>query len=128
MTSLLSCTDPTISAADLATLYKGLLDVERCWRDLKQVVDIRPIYHSKDQRIRAHVLLCYLALMLVRVAENATGMTWNRIRLEMQRMHLGDFTGPAGHLQQRTETTQMQREIFHALKIKEPPVILHHTT
>jgi hypothetical protein len=125
---LLSCTDPTVPAADLAKLYKGLLDVERCWRDLKQVIDIRPVYHSKDQRIRAHVLLCYLALMLIRVAENATGLTWNRIRYEMQRMHLGEFTGAAGHLQQRTETTPAQREILHALKIKEPPVILHHTT
>ena len=123
---LLSCTDPTVPAADLATLYKGLLDVERCWRDLKQVLDIRPVYHSKDQRIRAHVLLCFLALMLVRVAENATGLTWSRIRYEMQRMHLGEFTGAAGHLQQRTETTPTQREILHALKIKEPPVILHH--
>jgi hypothetical protein len=125
---LLSCTDPTAPAADLAKLYKGLLDVERCWRDLKQVIDIRPVYHSKDQRIRAHVLLCYLALMLVRVAENATGQTWNRIRHEMQRMHLGEFTGAAGHLQQRTETTPAQREILHTLKIKEPPVILHHTS
>ena len=124
---LLSCTDPTVPAADLATLYKGLLDVERCWRDLKQVLDIRPVYHSKDQRIRAHVLLCFLALMLVRVAENATGLTWSRIRDEMQRMHLGEFTGAAGHLQQRTETTPTQREILHALKIKEPPVILHHS-
>jgi Transposase DDE domain len=124
---LLSCTDPTIPAADLAILYKGLLDVERCWRDLKQVIDIRPVYHSKDQRIKAHVLLCYLALMLIRVAENATGHTWKRIRYEMQRMHLGQFTGPAGHLQQRTETTPAQREILHHLKIKEPPVILHHT-
>jgi hypothetical protein len=76
----------------------------------------------------APVLLCYLALMLIRVAENATGHTWNRIRYEMQRMHLGQFTGAAGHLQQRTETTPTQRDILHALKIKEPPVILHHTT
>jgi hypothetical protein len=123
---LLSATDPTIPAADLAKLYKGLLDVERCWRDLKQVIDIRPVYHSKDQRIRAHVLLCYLALMLIRFAENTTGLTWNRIRSEIQRMHLGEFAGAAGHLQQRTETTPTQREILHALKIKEPPVIVHH--
>jgi hypothetical protein len=125
---LLSCTDPTIPAADLALLYKSLLDVERCWRDLKQVLDIRPVYHSKDQRIRAHVLLCFLALLLIRVAENATGQTWNRIRYELQRMHLGEFTGPAGHLQQRTATTPEQQAILTALKIKAPPVILHCAT
>ena len=125
---LLSCTDPTVPAADLALLYKSLLDVERCWRDLKQVLDIRPVYHSKDQRIRAHVLLCYLALILIRVAENTTGQTWNRIRYELQRMHLGQFTGAAGHVQQRTKTTSEQKAILTALKIKEPPLIVTHTT
>jgi hypothetical protein len=116
---LLSCTDPTVPAADLALLYKSLLDVERCWRDLKQVLDIRPVYHSKDQRIRAHILLCYLALMLIRVAENATGQTWNHIRYQLQRMHLGQFTGAAGHVQQRTTTTSEQKAILTALKITE---------
>jgi hypothetical protein len=66
--------------------------------------------------------------MLVRVAENATGQTWPRIRAELQRMHLGEFTGPAGQLLQRTPTTPAQREIFKTLKTKEPPVILHHAT
>jgi hypothetical protein len=125
---LLSATDPTIPAADLARLYKSLLDVERCWRDLKQVIDIRPVYHHKDDRIRAHVLLCFLALIIVRVAENATGLSWTRIRAELQRMHLGEFTGAAGHVSQRTETSPTQRDIFHALKIKEPPMILHHAS
>jgi hypothetical protein len=64
----------------------------------------------------------------VRVAENATGQTWPRIRAELQRMHLGEFTGPAGQLLQRTPTTPPQREIFKTLKTKEPPVILHHAT
>jgi hypothetical protein len=40
----------------------------------------------------------------------------------------GPAASPASHLQQRTETSPTQRQIFHALKIKEPPVILYHTT
>jgi hypothetical protein len=120
---LLSCTDDATPAADLALLYKSLLDVERCFRDLKQVIELRPVYHRKDERIRAHVTLCFLALMLIRVAENAVGDTWPRIAREMQRMHLGEFTGPAGHLTQRTETTPRQREILRALQLKEPPII-----
>jgi Transposase DDE domain len=44
---LLSCTDDTIPAADLAVLYKQLIEVERSWRDLKHVLDLRPIYHRK---------------------------------------------------------------------------------
>jgi hypothetical protein len=121
---LLSSSDDSVGAADLALLYKSLLEVERSWRDLKQVIDLRPIYHRKDERIRAHVTLCFLALVLVRVAENAVGDTWRNIRNELERMHLGEFAGPAGRVLQRTETTPRQREIFSALGIKEPPVVL----
>jgi Transposase DDE domain len=128
---LLSTTDPTIPAADLAQLYKGLLEVERSWRDLKQVLEVRPVYHRKQDRIRAHVSLCFLALMLVRVAENAcqhTGYhTWPRIHRELDRMHLGEFTGPAGRVIQRSETTPAQREILRALDLPEPPTLLDAT-
>jgi hypothetical protein len=121
---LLSCTDDAVPAADLAVLYKQLIEVERSWRDLKHVLDLRPIYHRKQDRIRAHVTLCFLALVLVRVAETATGDTWPQIRRELERMHLGEFAGPAGHVTQRTETTPRQRELLRALQIKEPPLVL----
>jgi hypothetical protein len=121
---LLSCTDDAVPAADLAVLYKQLIEVERSWRDLKHVLDLRPIYHRKQDRIRAHVTLCFLALVLVRVAETATGDTWAQLRRELERMHLGEFAGPAGHVTQRTETTPRQRELLRALQIKEPPLVL----
>ena len=70
---LLRCADPQLSAEDIAVGYKQLLEVERGWRDMKSVLDLRPVYHRLEERIRAHVLLCWLALLLVRVAENATG-------------------------------------------------------
>jgi hypothetical protein len=120
---LLSCTDDAVSAADLAVLYKQLIEVERSWRDLKHVLDLRPVYHRKQERIRAHVTLCFLALVLVRVAETTTGDTWPQIRRELDRMHLGEFAGPAGHVTQRTETTPRQRELLRALEIKEPPLV-----
>ena len=91
---LLSCTDDNVPAADAARLFKGLLDVERGFRDLKQVLEVRPVYHRKQQRIRAHVTLCFLALVLIRVAENATGDTWAVIAREMDRMHLAPSPAP----------------------------------
>ena len=70
---LLRCSDPNLSAEDIALGYKQLLEVERGWRDMKQVIDLRPVYHRLEDRIRAHVLLCWLALLLIRVAENTAG-------------------------------------------------------
>jgi hypothetical protein len=52
---------------------KQLLEVERGWRDLKQAIDLHPVYHRKEQRIRAHVTLCWLAFLLIRIAETTTG-------------------------------------------------------
>ena len=66
---LLRSSDPKITAADIALGYRQLLEVERGWRDMKQVIDLRPVYHRLEERIRAHVILCWLALLLIRIAE-----------------------------------------------------------
>jgi transposase len=117
---LLRCSDPKLSSEDIALGYKQLLEVERGWRDMKQIIDLRPIYHRREERIRAHVLLCWLALLLIRIAETTTGQTWPSTRDELQRLHLGTFTGPAGTFRQRTEITPHQRKILAALTLDEP--------
>src|SRR5271155_280241 len=120
---LLRTADPKMSAEDIALGYKQLLEVERGWRDMKQVIDLRPVYHRKEERIRAHVLLCWLALLLTRIAENACRRTWPDLRRELDRIHVGTFAGPAGTFRQRTEITKAQRDILPALKIDPPPRI-----
>jgi len=117
---LLRCSDPHLSSEDIARGYKQLLEVERGWRDMKSVLDLRPVYHRREDRIRSHVVLCWLALLLVRVAETASGWTWQRIRAEAQRLHAVTFTGPAGTFRQTTELTKPQRDLLTALAI-EPP-------
>ena len=46
-----------------------LLEVERGRRDMKQILDLRPAYPRLEDRIRAHVLLCWPALLMVRIVE-----------------------------------------------------------
>ncbi len=117
---LLRTSDPTLSAEDVALGYKQLLEVERAWRDMKSTLELRPIYHHLERRIRAHVVLCWLALLLIRLAETAAGDTWRNLRHELDRMHLGEFVGNAGHVLQRTETSPRQHEILRALGVSEP--------
>jgi transposase len=121
---LLRTSDPTLSAEDVALGYKQLLEVERAWRDMKTTLDLRPVHHRKEERIRAHVLLCWLSLLLIRIAETGTDDTWRSVRREMERMHLVRLDGPAGEVLQRTETTPRQAAILRALSIAEPPRIL----
>jgi Transposase DDE domain len=122
---LLRASDPHLPAADIAAGYKQLLEVERGWRDMKQVIDLRPVYHRLEQRIRAHVILCWLAMLLIRIAETTVGgATWNKIRDELSQLTLGTFTGPAGTVRQTAELTPAQRDIFASLQIPCPDKII----
>jgi hypothetical protein len=124
---LLRSSDPHLSAEDIARGYKQLLAVERGWRDMKQIIDLRPVYHRREDRIRAHVLLCWLALLLIRIMEIRTGRTWPATREELQRLHVGTFTGSAGSFRQRTEITPTQHKIFTELGLPDPPRVLAAT-
>jgi len=124
---LLRTSDPKMTSEDIALGYKQLLQVERGWRDMKQVIDLRPVYHRKEERIRAHVILCWLALLLARIAENACGATWPELRRELGRLQVGTFAGPAGTFRQRTEITPAQAGILDQLKIGPPPKICQLT-
>jgi Transposase DDE domain len=121
---LLRCSDPHLSAEDIALGYKQLLQVERGWRDMKTTLQLRPVYHRLEDRIRAHVILCWLALLLVRIVETTTGDTWNRIREDLQELHVGTFEGPAGTFRQRTELTTAQRDILAKLGVDAPKKII----
>ncbi len=105
----------------MALGYKQLLQVEDAFRTLKSTQELRPVYHRLEDRIRAHVLFCWLALLLIRMAENKTGQTWRTIRTHLERMHAGEFLFPSGRLLQRTETTAIQKQLFKVLKVPGPP-------
>jgi Transposase DDE domain len=117
---LLRTSDDSLTPTDLAVAYKQLLQVERGWRDMKGSLGLRPVFHHRDDRIRSHVQLCWLGLLLMRVAENATGDTWRNIRHELDRMHLVTIETDHGRVAQRTATTPAQATIFAALDIDEP--------
>ncbi len=121
---LLSTSDDTISAEDVALGYKQLYEVEDAFRTLKTTLSLRPVYHRLEDRIRTHVLLYWLSLLLVRIASLRTGRTWTELRRVLQRMHVGEFGSKDGRVLQRTETTPEQAEVFKALKVKEPPRFL----
>jgi transposase len=122
---LLSSSDESLPAEDIARGYKQLMEVERSFRTLKTTLCLRPVYHSKDDRIRSHVLICWLALLLIRIAEVETGISWPQIRRELQRLHLGEFLTKKSRILQHTEVTPEQHNILKQLKISPPKRILN---
>jgi transposase len=90
------------SARDVDQCYRSLQKVERAFRHIKSFLEIRPVYHWRRRRIRAHVLICFLAYYLVRKMElelRAQGevreverilRNWDQLELVEIRVEVGD--------------------------------------
>ena len=121
---LIESSDDTLSMSDIVLGYKQLYDVEHAFRSLKTTLALRPNYHTDNERIRCHIFLCFIALVLARISENATDKTWPRTRREMNRILYGEFKFENKTICQLTELTKEQKSILSALKIKEPSTIV----
>ena len=64
---LLLVTNTDAPAAEVVQRYKSLADIERGFRVLKSDIEIGPVFHRLPRRIRAHSLICFMALILYRV-------------------------------------------------------------
>lgn len=121
---LIETSDDTLSMEDVVFGYKQLYDVEHAFRSLKTTLKLRPNYHSKDERIRCHIFLCFLSLLLIRIVENQTEKTWSNVRDEMSRLYFGEFDQNGSSVRLLTELTKDQRTILKAMKIKEPSTVV----
>jgi hypothetical protein len=88
---------------------------------MKGALALRPVFHHREDRIRGHIQLCWLALLLIRVVENTSGQTWRNLRHELDRLHLVTLTTGDGHVAQRSTLTADQKTILTALELPEPP-------
>lgn len=118
---LVSTSDDRLSAEDVVRGYKQLVAVERVFRDMKPALNLRPVYHRLPEPIRAHILLCWLAVLLIRVAENEVGTTWHQIRTGLSTLQVGIHRTQAGEVWQTNPLTQTQKALFSALKLTPPP-------
>ncbi len=117
---LISTSDDTLTPEDVALGYKNLLEAERGFRDLKGTILLRPVYHRKEDRIRSHVLICFLAV-IIRVAELRAETTWRAIGDQLGPIKLGHFRSPDGEFTQRTELSAEQPQLLKTLGVPEPP-------
>ena len=113
--------DQTLSAEDVVLGYKQLAEVEAGFRTLKTQLELRPIHHRLEERIHAHVLLCWLALLLIRVAETTSGLTWGAMREALEEITLTRLSTKDGRSEIVSLLTNAQHNVLKKLEIK-PPV------
>jgi len=121
---ILSTNDFSLSPGEIAQGYKDLSRIETAFQSMKHVLDIRPVNHTKEQRIRAHVGICVLAYLLSTYAENTCLMSWKKIRSSLGGLHAGCISSPQGTFIKTTESNKEQRSILKNFSIKPPPEVL----
>lgn len=115
--------DDTLSAEDLALGYKQLLRVEECWRTLKSGLRMRPVFHYRPWRIRAHVTISVLALLLERIAEIRAGDTWRNLRAQLQTIKVVEYEHGRARVRQTTRLRPEVTALLRALNVSDPPKI-----
>ncbi|MEY3004151.1 MAG: hypothetical protein RLZZ491_1327 [Pseudomonadota bacterium] len=116
---------PDLSPADTVARYKGLADIERGFRVLKSDIEIAPVHHRLPDRIRAHAMICFLALVLYRVmrmrlkakGHSASPRTALDLlaRIQKHTAHVGERK-----LEGTSRRTPEQLDLFDALNLPKP--------
>ncbi len=117
---IIETSDDTLSLRDIVLGYKQLYDIERAFRTLKTDLDLHPNYHSCEDRIRCHIFLCFIALVLVRIIENKSQRTWSKIRRSLMRIHYGEFIVDGKKIFQLTELSHDHKSLLKSLNISDP--------
>lgn len=117
--------EPNLSPVEAVASYKQLNEVERGFAHLKGLMEVRPVYHHKDDRVRAHVFVAALALLLDRALEKklrAAGSTlsspavWQALEtVRCVEMQIGDRT--------KLCVTRGSRQAAEVLKILRVPTL-----
>ena len=123
---LLVTNTPNLTAQEVVHRYKSLADIERGFRVLKSELNIGPVYHRLPARIRAHALICFMALILYRVMRLRLKAAKSPLsperaldalrRIQHHRIQLNGATPMAGI----STITDVQAKVFQALNIKKP--------
>jgi transposase len=117
---LIQTEESSLSPVEAVTVYKDLSEVERAFAELKDVIQMRPIYHRKANRVRAHIFVASLAFLLDRALEKklkAAGLdlsskeAWQLLKtVRVVEIDLGDG-------QRKRSVTQGSTRAAHLLKV-----------
>ena len=121
-------TNTDLSAEKVALKYKELWQVERVFRDVKTLLETRPIFHQRDENIRGHVFCSFLALVLRKELErrlNNSGhmFEWSEIKQDLEALQTVTIEENEKRFAIRTACRGNCGKIFQAVGVALPPTI-----
>ena len=121
-------TNTKLAAREVALKYKELWMVEHTFRDMKSVINTRPIYHKRDETIKGHVFCSFLALALKkelndRLASQGLQLEWTDIKQDLKALQEVILDENNIKLAVRTECQGVCGKLFKATGVAVPPTI-----
>jgi transposase len=121
-------TNTTLSADKAALKYKELWQVEYAFRDMKSLLETRPIYHQRDDAIRGHVFCSFLSLVLrkelyrrLEVAGHC--FEWSDIKQDLEALQEVVIEDNGKRLAIRSPCAGVCGKVFQAVGVAMPPTI-----
>jgi transposase len=121
-------TNTKLAAREVALKYKELWMVEQTFRDMKSILETRPIYHKRDETIRGHVFCSFLALVLKkelddRLVSRGLQLEWADIKQDLKALQEVVIEESGLKLAVRTECRGTCGKVFQATGVALPPTI-----
>jgi transposase len=121
-------TNTHFSADQVALKYKELWQVEQVFRDVKSILETRPVYHQRDENIRGHVFCSFLSLVLRkeldrRLEETGHNFEWADIKQDLKALQEVVIEDNGNSLALRTECIGTCGKVFQAVGVAIPPTI-----
>ena len=128
MKGLVLATNTNMSAEKVALSYKELWQVEKVFRDVKSLLNTRPIFHQRDRTIRGHVFCSFLALVLRKELErqlNLAGhvLEWADIKQDLKALQQVTIEENGRKMAIRSKCEGVCGKVFQAVGVAMPPTI-----
>ena len=121
-------TNTKLSADQVALKYKELWRVEHVFRDVKSLLETRPVYHQNDAHIGGHVFCSFLALVLrkeldQRLVPREHRFEWSNIRQDLKALKQVEIEENGTWFAIRSECKGVCGKVFQAVRVALPPTI-----
>jgi len=121
-------TNSTLSADEVALKYKELWQVEQVFRDIKSMLETRPVFHQRDETIRGHVFCSFLALVLKKELDRRLhtaghSFEWADIKQDLAALQETTIEDEGKRLAIRSQCLGTGGKVFQAVGVAIPPTI-----
>lgn len=126
---VLTTNNRDLTAKEIVLAYKDLQKVEKAFRSLKTELEIGPIYHFTEKRIKAHIMIAFLGLVLKialekKIKQTKKDLSFIQVLSDIKKLKAVKFQVKGKEYVMRTEVKGDAHAAFQALGLRPPPRIL----